>query len=227
MGTSLKTPTIFSVLEEDETYTTYCRCPDCGVTSIVRGDPDDAPTVCATCTITRRDRNRQRVQEQKSIGIKGPSKGCLPSYMGLYVGTTPVNVIHRETSAMRQEVPSRTTLHTIQVPGRLGIVAATEQTRQVVGRMNVAEELVQSTKEIKQPRETSSRAAKTSGYRGVSYDSKTQRWTAKITVNDKLIIIGGYATEFEAAKAWNLASIHYHGKFAILNNVWGIVDENI
>ena len=52
-GPSQRPPTIFTVLE-DEKSVKYCRCADCGVTSELHGDIDDAPTVCIDCTKKRR-----------------------------------------------------------------------------------------------------------------------------------------------------------------------------
>ena len=53
-------------------------------------------------------------------------------------------------------------------------------------------------------------------YRGVS-EQKTGRWQARITVDKKRLSIGYYNSSIEAAKAYNKASIIYHGEKALLN----------
>ena len=59
----------------------------------------------------------------------------------------------------------------------------------------------------------------TSGYKGVSWDKTKQKWQAQITINYKHIRLGNFDTPIDAAKAYNIAAIKYHGEFAVLNNV--------
>lgn len=54
-----------------------------------------------------------------------------------------------------------------------------------------------------------------SKYLGVSY--LRGKWQAKISFNYKQIYLGFYVNEIEAAKAYNVAAIKYHGEFANLN----------
>lgn len=58
-----------------------------------------------------------------------------------------------------------------------------------------------------------------SGYRGVFWNKwlATQKWAAKICVNQKNIFLGNYNTKEEAAAAYDRAAIKYFGDFAILN----------
>lgn len=52
-------------------------------------------------------------------------------------------------------------------------------------------------------------------YKGVRYHGR--KWIAKIQVDRKLINLGGFASEEEAARAWDAAARKYHGEFACLN----------
>lgn len=59
----------------------------------------------------------------------------------------------------------------------------------------------------------------TSGYKGVSCYKKdrNKKWIAKIMVDYKTINLGYFWTKEEAAYAYNLAAVKYHGDFARLN----------
>lgn len=61
----------------------------------------------------------------------------------------------------------------------------------------------------------------TSQYKGVSINKsmKTRPWMARLKVNGKPIYLGYYASEEEAALAYNEGTIKYHGKFARLNAI--------
>lgn len=56
---------------------------------------------------------------------------------------------------------------------------------------------------------------KTSTYKGVSLTRKG--WAARITAGGTQIHIGKYATEKEAARAYDAAAIRHHGEFAKAN----------
>jgi hypothetical protein len=56
-------------------------------------------------------------------------------------------------------------------------------------------------------------------YKGVRLQETSKRFRAVIRVNGKYISLGGYATEEEAAMAYNEAAYIYFGKFAKLNKV--------
>jgi hypothetical protein len=57
----------------------------------------------------------------------------------------------------------------------------------------------------------------TSQYRGVSFDAARRQWTAQITVRLKHHNLGRYATEIEAALAYNAAALEALGDRARLN----------
>jgi hypothetical protein len=56
-----------------------------------------------------------------------------------------------------------------------------------------------------------------SRFRGVGKNKKCRGWHVEIQVNGKIIRLGTYATELEAAKAYDRAAMIYHGQFATLN----------
>lgn len=56
-----------------------------------------------------------------------------------------------------------------------------------------------------------------SKYLGVSFHKGIQKFTARIQSNKKLINIGVYNTELDAAIAYNQSALKHHGEFANLN----------
>jgi hypothetical protein len=61
----------------------------------------------------------------------------------------------------------------------------------------------------------------TSRFRGVCFDRRTGLWKVGIGVNSASIFIGRFATEIEAAAAYNAAASELHGAFACLNEIVG------
>lgn len=59
----------------------------------------------------------------------------------------------------------------------------------------------------------------TSKFKGVSWDKSRNQWKAVIGYNYRKIQIGRYATELEAATAYNEKARQLHGKYAVLNKV--------
>ena len=57
----------------------------------------------------------------------------------------------------------------------------------------------------------------TTGYKGVSFDSKRQKWRACIMLNRRTNHIGYFYDEITAAKAYDLEARKLHGVFASLN----------
>lgn len=56
----------------------------------------------------------------------------------------------------------------------------------------------------------------TSGYKGVSWDKKTQKWVAYITVHGKRQVLGYFDDKEEAYRVRCDAALRLHGKFACL-----------
>jgi hypothetical protein len=57
------------------------------------------------------------------------------------------------------------------------------------------------------------------GYKGVCWSRASRKWRAYIKVNGKQIHLGLFATIREAAMTYNASVQHYHGEFAVLNEV--------
>ena len=64
-----------------------------------------------------------------------------------------------------------------------------------------------------------SKPGSSSKYKGVSWGKRDKIWSAKITVNYKLIHLGSFKDEKKAAAAYNKAAKKYHGKNARLNKL--------
>lgn len=59
----------------------------------------------------------------------------------------------------------------------------------------------------------------TSGYKGVSWENHTNKWAAKIVVDGKTIHLGRFNDKQDAAIAYKIAAIRFHGRFAQFTNV--------
>jgi hypothetical protein len=57
----------------------------------------------------------------------------------------------------------------------------------------------------------------TSGYKGVHWNKRKQRWTARITHNGRRFFLGNFKTAEEAAIIYNEAAKKYHQEFCGLN----------
>lgn len=57
----------------------------------------------------------------------------------------------------------------------------------------------------------------TSGYKGVSWNKKMNKWAININAEGRRIYIGSRSNKEDAALAYNEAAIKYHGEFAQLN----------
>lgn len=58
----------------------------------------------------------------------------------------------------------------------------------------------------------------TSGYKGVVFDKRFNKWYGRIGLNGKAICLGCFSTAKEAALAYDRAAVKIHGRFAYLNN---------
>ena len=63
----------------------------------------------------------------------------------------------------------------------------------------------------------SKRENTSSVYKGVSFFKESRKWRAQIMINGKVIHIGLFASEVDAAKAYNIKAIELFGEFANLN----------
>lgn len=56
-----------------------------------------------------------------------------------------------------------------------------------------------------------------SQYKGVYLHSQNFNWNARIRANGKRLHLGCFSSEIEAAKAYDIAALQFHGEFAYLN----------
>ena len=56
-----------------------------------------------------------------------------------------------------------------------------------------------------------------SQYKGVCWHKRHKKWQASIGVERKMMSLGCFTDEVEAAKAYDAAAKKYHGEFACLN----------
>jgi hypothetical protein len=59
--------------------------------------------------------------------------------------------------------------------------------------------------------------ANTSGYKGVSWDTQSRKWTAYIYLGGKQIWLGFFTDKVKAARAYDKAAHKYFGRFAHTN----------
>lgn len=62
----------------------------------------------------------------------------------------------------------------------------------------------------------------TSGYKGVSWCRREERWMVNIAVNSKGIYVGRFINIHDATRAYNVAALKHHGEFAYQN----IIEED-
>lgn len=60
-----------------------------------------------------------------------------------------------------------------------------------------------------------SRQKNTGAYKGVRRHRRS--WQAQLMINEKAVPVGFFATEAEAAKAYNIAAVNHFGEFALVN----------
>lgn len=59
----------------------------------------------------------------------------------------------------------------------------------------------------------------TSGYKGVTWDKKSNKWKAQISINNMVKYLGVFLNKNDAAIAYNDAALKISGEFAALNVV--------
>lgn len=68
-------------------------------------------------------------------------------------------------------------------------------------------------------RNQSLRKDNTSGYKGIIWDKKRNKWLAWIQINKKRKYLGYFTNKHEAAKIYNESALKYFGEFAWLNKI--------
>ena len=63
----------------------------------------------------------------------------------------------------------------------------------------------------------------TTGYKGVSYDSRRGTWNARIRCGEKKLFIGSFDSPIKAANAYDMAALELHGKYAKTNHMLGLI----
>lgn len=66
---------------------------------------------------------------------------------------------------------------------------------------------------------------KSSAYKGVCWDKREGRWKSCITLGEKHRHIGYFATEVEAARAYDAKAIELFGEFACTNEMLGLYEK--
>lgn len=62
-----------------------------------------------------------------------------------------------------------------------------------------------------------------SGFKGVSWKKKNQKWVAQIKVRDKVLHLGLFSRAEDAARMYDVAAVKYHGSFAATNEKLGLL----
>lgn len=63
-----------------------------------------------------------------------------------------------------------------------------------------------------------------SGFKGVYWVNREQRWVSCLQVDKKLLYFGYFKDKTEAAKAYDLGAVKYFGQFAKTNQMLGLLD---
>jgi len=68
-------------------------------------------------------------------------------------------------------------------------------------------------------RNVKSRLGSTSNYLGVSWDKVNSKWLSQITFENKVINLGRFKSEIQAAEAYNTKAVELFGEFANPNSI--------
>jgi len=117
-----------------------------------------------------------------------------------------------------QDGQHQMTLHGAIIELSSKIVKAGEEIDHKDGdKLNCLDDNLRICNHLQNSRNRKTQKNKSSKYKGVTWYKSYKNWKAYIKFNGKLINLGYYLTENEAAQAYNEAAIKYFGEFAQLN----------
>lgn len=102
----------------------------------------------------------------------------------------------------------------VEIAKRCGLPEAKEYDHRDKNGLNDARDNLRPATHRQNCSNRSKSAGKTSKYKGVYWHKVARKWRASIRVNWKLIILGMFDSEIEAAAVYAAFAIFYHGEFA-------------
>lgn len=63
----------------------------------------------------------------------------------------------------------------------------------------------------------------TSKYKGVFWNYANSKWLSAIRTNKERIYLGSFDSEIDAARAYDIAALKYHGDFSVTNEMLGLL----
>lgn len=72
-------------------------------------------------------------------------------------------------------------------------------------------------------RNSKPKCTNTSGFKGVSLHKALGKWEAGITVDLQKIVLGYFTDPLDAARAYDIGALKYHGEFAKTNQALGLI----